>query len=134
MTEGQPIALPPGCPPESASPVVGTFYRLVLGRHREGETAEADSWVLPVNNKKSGCYQRTDQCACLAFSIFSNIDDLVNAQQLVAWARKKAIAQLSLDAEMGIADKTPSEIGDSHHDWWPGTDAVPVAVVVREKP
>lgn len=126
--------LPDDCPPVGHLPAEGTFYRLSRPSAKLGETLVSTDWVLPVDTKKSDCYQNYGVCECYAFSIFAELEHLLEARKFVGWAKKKSIARLDLTPDMGVVLKTPSDVGESHHDWWPteGHEAPP-AVVVEEQ-
>lgn len=126
--------LPDGCPPEGQIPANGTFYRLSRPSAKLGDILPKEAWVLPVDTKTSESYQKYDQCSAHAFSICAELDDLVLARQLVPWASKKSIVRLELTPDMGVVLKTPSPVGDSHHDWWPSVgNEAPRAEVVEEQ-
>lgn len=109
-------ALPEGCPPSGHIPANGTFYRLTWPSAKLGDVLPKEAWVLPIDTKTSDSYQRYDQCEAYAFSICAEIDDLINARRLIPWARKKSISRLDLTPDMGVVLKTPSPVGDSHHE------------------
>lgn len=90
--------------------------------------------MLPVETRTSPSYQQFDDCGAYAFSIFSELDDLVKARGIIAWAKKRSIIRVDLTPDMGVVLKTPSPVGDSHHDWWPteGNEA-PESEVVAEQ-
>lgn len=126
--------LPEGCPPPGHVPADGSFYRLSWPSAKLGQTLPSEAWVLPIDTKTSESYQQFGDCGAYAFSIFSELDDLVKARGIIAWARKKSIVRVDLKPEMGAVLKTPSPLGDSHHDWWPseGNEA-PESEVVAEQ-
>ncbi len=123
---------PPGCPPATAAPPDGTFFRLVSGKLRVGEAPGDGEWVLPVSKPKGECAGATDRCDCHAHSVFADVDDLRRARTWSQWVRSKAIASLQLRSDMGLIEASPSDIGDSHNDWWPINGDPPEALVVEE--
>jgi len=128
------LALPGDCPPSSAQEPQGAFFRLVSGSLREGEVAGDGDWILPAMKTKGDCAGVTDRCECFAHSLFEDADDLLRAREQIAWARRKAIAEIELTPEMGVIEASPSDLGDSHHEWWPADNQVPQSQVVWEKP
>lgn len=123
--------LPAGCPPDGNTAPNGTFYRLTRRGLQVGETPSDDEWHLPVD-KRGPAYKQYDQCDAYAHSIFRDVDVLLRARVWVPWTRKKSIARLALAPEMGRILETPSELGPTHHDWWPSShDLVPAAVVIE---
>lgn len=126
--------LPAGCPPEGYIPADGVFYRLSWPSGKLGQTLPDESWVLPLDTKTSDMFQQFDECDAYSFSICSELDDLIKARTILGWAKKKCIVRLRLTPEMGVVLKTPSPVGDSHHDWWPseGNEAPPSEVVAEQ--
>lgn len=123
--------LPEGCPPEGHVAPDGTFYRLTRGNLLVGEAPSDDEWRLPVD-KPGPAYRQYDECDAYAHSVFGDVDVLLRARVSVPWTRKKSIARLALAPEMGRILETPSELGPTHHDWWPSSDGLaPQAVVVE---
>ena len=126
-------AMPSECPPAAAQPVTGIFYRLTAKNLVLGEAPGNQDWILPVNKRKGDCAGSVDVCGCWAHSVFADVDDLLEAAKTSNWVRGKSIASVGITPEMGRLAKTPSEHGDSHHDWWPSADIdVSTSVVVRE--
>jgi hypothetical protein len=128
------LSLPGGCPPVGSQSARGTFYRLSRPSAQMGETLTLGDWVLPLNTKTSEAYQRHELCDAYAFSVFSEVADLLQARESVPWARKKSIAQIELMPDMGRTMRTDSELGSSHHDWWPaGENIVPPSEVIEAR-
>jgi hypothetical protein len=126
-------ALPLGCPPDGHKAAQGRYYRLTRATLVVGDIPLED-WRLPLDTKSSEVYQKIDDCSAYAYSLFSDLADLVAARLSVPWAKKKTIAQVDLEPDMGRVLHTPCDLGDSHHDWWPSAnDLVPPAVVVEGK-
>lgn len=124
--------LPEGCPPDGSVAADGEFYRLTRRGLEVGATPPVQDWTLPLNNKSSEGFRKFDECDAYSHSVFMDLRDLLNARLSVAWTRKKSIARLALAPAMGRVHQTPSDLGASHHDWWPSTDnLVPTAVVVE---
>ncbi|WP_152650568.1 hypothetical protein [Demequina aurantiaca] len=125
---------PSGCPPEGAVPESGSFYRLSAPRHSPGDSTTEDSWVLPLNTRKGPHYGNSSRCGAHAFSLFRDLESLRQARELNAWAARKSIAMVDLDEDHGLVLDTPSEVGDSHCDWWPEPPSrVPDATIVESR-
>lgn len=129
MLPGQ--SLPPGCPPDGHEPAQGAFFRLTRATLDVGDEPVED-WRLPLDTKSSEAYQQVDNCLAYAYSLFKDLADLLKARESVPWARKKTIAQVDLEPDMGRVLQTESDLGPSHHDWWPSrNDLVPPATVIE---
>lgn len=125
--------MPSECPPPAAQPVTGMFYRLAAKNLTVGDTPSKQDWILPVHKRKGECAGKFDACECWSHSVFADIDDLVNAAKTSNWVRAKSIASVAITPDMGRLMKSPSEHGDSHHDWWPSEKLeVENAVVIVE--
>jgi hypothetical protein len=134
---GTELSLPNDCPPTSSRPPAGTYYRLVGGHLRVGESVPAEDWTLPLRKRKGECAERADRydvCECFAHSIFADANDLMEGRKTSSWARGKAIAQVELCHDMGRIEPTYADLGSSHHEWWPSPlDLIPQAVVMQDK-
>lgn len=128
------MTLPASCPPSHAEPRSGFFYRLVGATLNVGDVPAGDEWLLPYAKRKGDCVGRTDLCDCHSHSVFSEIEDLRAARRLVPWAAKKGIAQVLLSTDDGVLAASASELGDSHHDWWPTQpEVLPASTVVEAR-
>ena len=126
------MTLPPDCPPTSAESPQGIFYRLAHPQLSPGERPPAEDWILPHAKRKGDCAGRTDLCRCHAHSLFSELSDAVRVKELIPALRRKTIAEIELSPDMGMIEATPSDAGDSHHDWWPAEPELhPTATVVE---
>ena len=132
--------MPDECPPSSASPMNGTFYRLVRAGRCDGAMTDRADWRKPYKSNVGDCSGGHDRCECHAFSLFSIVEDAVKAISLVPGLGAKRIAEISIDPNMGVLQRSPSfiqggEVHDSHHDWWPApTDLLPQASVIHSQP
>lgn len=120
--------------PPTAIPAQATVYRLTSGSLKVGENPGNIDWQLPIAKSRGACTapgsnQKRD---CYSHSVFTELQDLVRAQQTSPWARKKSIS--SVEATRGWIEATPRN-GDSHHDWWPDPlTYIPQAVCEVERP
>ena len=127
------LGFPDTCPPGDAQSADGVFYRLAARNLSVGDHPTSQDWQLPVHKRKGACAGDFDQCVCWSHSLFSDMQDLLDAAKTSDWVRKKSIARIELTPGMGLVDKTPSDIGDSHHDWWPSSKfGLESCVVVKE--
>lgn len=124
--------LPDGCPPDEAEPPHGEFFRLSRRNLAEGDVSAQEDWMLPHQNLKGDCAGDADRCECHAYSLFVDLDDLHAARRASPWFRKKSVAKIELVPAMGQILATPTELMNSHHDWWPTANVgVPAATVVE---
>ena len=129
------VVLPAGCPPDGHIEPQGTFYRLAAPRHQPGDPTEDDSWVPPLHTRTSELYESKDACEAFAFSLFDNLQVLLDARDHTPWARRKSIARVDLAPGMGGLVPSESDVGQGHYDWWPEPpDFVPVAETVEARP
>jgi hypothetical protein len=128
--------LPAQCPPASATPRAGRFFRLVRSELSVGEQTEKGDWRKPYKNGVGQCAGGHDVCECHAFSVYSNLEDAEQAIALVPPYRPRSIAVVEVNPELGVFEQTPTTgpgglIHDSHHEWWPSPNSlVPNAIVV----
>ncbi|GAA5228993.1 hypothetical protein GCM10025778_35320 [Paeniglutamicibacter antarcticus] len=109
-------------------------FRLTTGKLKIDDTVPDTDWILPINKSMGACTAPGSDAKrdCYGHSVFTDIQDLVKAQQSTPWARKKSIS--SVDLTCGWIDASPRS-GDSHHDWWPEPlTHIPTATCVAEKP
>lgn len=125
-------AIPAGCPPSDASPRTGVFYHFVRGVLNAGDTTEPTDWEIPYLKRKGDCAGCPERCECHAHSLFTDIEELRKARLAIPWSRKKAIASIELNAGMGVLKQTQSDVGDSHHDWWPSDPGMAIRAPVVE--
>jgi hypothetical protein len=124
---------PLNCPPSSASPADGEFFRFVKGALAIASVAQEDDWIPPHLKRNSRCTGKVESCECHAHSLFSDIDDMYNARAAIAGFRKKAIARVLLSPPDGLMLHTPRQ-KDSHHDFWPTEgNNYPAAEVIEER-
>lgn len=129
-----PSAFPLPYHPPTAAPAAGTVYRLTAGKLKIGDTPTDDDWILPISKGMGACTApgSNGKRDCYGHSVYTEIQDLVKAQQTTPWARKKSISSLALTCGWVEAS---SRTGDSHHDWWPDPlTHIPAATCVAEKP
>lgn len=122
--------LPAECPPAEAVVAEGRFFRLATRDSVPGEPPKPATWVLPINNKKSG---GNDPLACDSFSlsIYDRAEPLRAAASLVPWARGKPLCEFEIPKGCGHLLATEGELCAGHHDWWPKPlSFVPVATVM----
>lgn len=120
--------------PSEALPAEGTVFRLTAGKLKVDDPVTDEDWILPINKSRGVCAAVGSESnrACYGHSVFTDIQDLKDAQTKVPWARKKSIASVELDC--GWIEASPRN-GDSHHDWWPEPIThIPNATCVVEKP
>jgi hypothetical protein len=126
------VGLPVGCPPAEAAPRSGLFYRYVAPALPVGGQPGADDWIPPHSKRKSPCFGCHDRCECHAHSLLERLDEAIKGREAVPALRRKAIASVAMSLDMGLLAHTPSDVGKSHHDWWPARpDEVPESVVVE---
>lgn len=115
--------LPARCPPDDARPLEMTAYRLAAPSHEVGGSTTDSDWQLPHQKRKGECAGKISVCDCHAHSVFADLDELLRASALVPWIRKKSIARVEIGLADGDLVKSPTDIGESHHDWWPSNSA-----------
>jgi hypothetical protein len=119
--------------PVTAEPAMGTVYRLTNGKLSIGHVPPASDWILPISKSMGVCTEpgSNEKRDCYGHSVYTEIQDLMKAQESNPWARKKSISSLTLTC--GYLEKS-SRNGDSHHDWWPQPlTHIPAAICVAEK-
>nr|AXV46660.1 hypothetical protein pA58H3_p45 [Arthrobacter sp.] len=119
----------------NAVPAEGTVYRLTTGKLKLNATASDNDWILPISKSSGECTlpEANKRRECYGHSVFTELQELLNAQKSIPWARKKSISSVSLTC--GWVESTPSSMGASHHDWWPEPlNHIPTATCVSEKP
>jgi hypothetical protein len=125
--------LPDECPPINATARTGDFYRLTSNHLKRGEIAPANDWILPYQKSAGECAGKIESCACHAHSLMTDPSDYVSGCSLSPWMRRKSLALVTLDRTMGVILETPSDLVDSHVDWWPSTQSLfPHAEVIEE--
>jgi hypothetical protein len=114
-----PDDLPNGCPPDSATPAEGTFFRFINKR-----TPSAKDFVRPIDRPNAD-FSPKEQCAAAALSLYADPNDVTLAQRFIPGFKKKKVAQGALVPHMGVIENTPcTQEGvqlESHHDWWVAT-------------
>lgn len=110
-------SMPGACPPAESGPVEGTFYRLAEPHLSIGSTTAKGSWRKP-HKVKGPHFQRVDLCAAHAFSIFKSLEAIQEARKISPWAAKKSLASVDISSDMGNVVETPSDVADTHYDWW----------------
>lgn len=127
--------LPADCPPESAQPVNGMYFRLARRGRQIGEDGLAsEDWLFPHETKKSRCFKDYARCECHAWSIFSALEPLQRAKEISPnLLRNKPVLAFGLERNMGRVKRSPDvAMGlESHCDWWPAaTQGPPLSKVV----
>jgi hypothetical protein len=124
--------LPPECPPGSAAPAYGRFYRFVRkpklrARDFEPQTKYRDD----IPDEKL--------CSASAISLFGTWEAVVEMRRWIPGFNQRKVAQGNLESSMGVIEQSPTQpkppdspIIDEHYDWWiPASfDPVPVFQVV----
>lgn len=109
--------LPEGCPPAGHQPAQGTFYRLVDKTLQPGDLTGKGCWRKPYK-VKGPKFGKVEECLAHGISLFEDLEVLRVARALNPWAARKAIAEITLEPDMGQTLETSSPIADCHVDWW----------------
>jgi hypothetical protein len=115
--------LPSSCPPDTAVPARGEFFRM--------------AWKVPLTKKmfephlyRKGPDQFEERLRCQAagLSVYLKIEDAIKAIEEAAplnpLARKSVLVKATVDAGWGVMKHTPKD-GNSHHTWWVAKDRTP---------
>ena len=104
--------LPPQCPPSDAFPPEGVYYRAV-----SEECSERD-FIPYARLYPKKIYSGDKACISRALSIFTNIDDCVDATKLPSLQKlgQTHIAKITLTEKDGLVYKEHDK--GSHHSWW----------------
>ena len=111
-----PADFPADCPPVSAVPADGSYYRIVKTDPPQHEDFVS---LFHLNRRRANAIIRRGagtQCETMGLSVFAEANDAVE------WARRlpqigSYIARLTLSPCSGKMLSTPRE-GNSHHTWW----------------
>jgi len=131
VTEHKPIwrqHLPPDCPPESAWPAEGQYYRFVSRPVIEpNDFLSHRERGFPLEDAK-----HHDECEFGGLSILKNLRDVKAMRDEVPGFAKKSVAVGILNQTLGRLKHTPYN-GNSHHTWWipEGCDPAPLFEVVE---
>lgn len=127
LSHNWPPDFPDNCPPASARPAAGVFYRIV-----KTNPPQPDDFVsqyhqnrrLANSNIQRG---RATQCETMGLSIYADINDAIRAARRYPRLGDK-IATLTLLPASGKVIPTPRN-GNTHHTWWVVADYRPAATV-----
>lgn len=125
-----PEDFPEGCPPEQASRVNGTYYRIVKNDPPESGDFVSNYHLNQKRAEREISRGRRTQCETMGLSVYTeSVDAIQCAQQFPKLGSK--IAHLFLTPASGTALKTGSG-WDSHNTWWKpqGFDPVGSAQVI----
>ena len=114
-----PAYYPEGCPPDTAQPADGQFWRFVRNDPPTG--ADFLPAVIAQPKRRFG-----DGALCMAsgLSVIGDLDDVHRARSLVPPLRR-LLAALGDIAGHGVMESTPTaNCGESHHTWWLPEDEV----------
>ena len=124
--------LPDGCPPPSAVPANGTYYRLV-----RNNPPTDDDFRRPRDLPRSTPLKEDELCVDSALSLFEDPKDVHLARQYVPGFKKKKVAQGTLVPTAGVTLHSPTLLsGDpvvelaSHTEWWESAASRPRPVFV----
>jgi len=114
--------LPSDCPPTTAVPSNGTFFRLV----RTDPPSQRD-FLTPAQISPSRLEASDDVCPLHALSVFADPADARTAIAILPGMRNRRVAQGVLEPWLGLLQRTPAKGYElpSHHDWWMPTTATP---------
>jgi hypothetical protein len=117
---------PSGCPSPDTPDAAGTVFRIV-----KGDPVTAGDML---SHHEMGKLPRADPCLRCGLSVFQELEDAQNQQQLLPKLGDK-IAQAQLEAEHGKACLTKGQ-QPTHTTWWPyeGVDRASLFVIVQEVP
>jgi hypothetical protein len=112
---------PENCPPATAAPATGTFYRLV-----EEETVTRDDFrsvreLLRLGLKSRQYWSDEEESNAVACSVHAVIDDAEKTRKSIGALKNRRIAQGEIDGD-GRVLHTPSRLTHSHHSWWRPVD------------
>lgn len=103
---------PESCPPEEASPVNCTVFRLVSDPVDESDCLSHFALNIGVSEDL--------QCQSRGLSIYLTLEDALNARTRTRSAalKYKAIASTALTPSQGVYLRTPPNSKKGHHTWW----------------
>ena len=104
--------LPPQCPPSDAVPPEGVYFRAVSADCSE------DDFIPYARLYPKRHYKGAMACKSRALSIYSNMEDCINATKLPALQNlgQTHIAKVTLTEKDGVVQKERNK--GSHHSWW----------------
>ena len=104
--------LPSQCPPSDAVSPKGEYYRAVSLDCSENDFIP---YARLYPNRQ---YKGDMACKARALSIYTNLDDCVDATKLPSLQKlgQTSIAKITLTGKDGLVKKGCSK--DSHHSWW----------------
>lgn len=108
--------LPTGCPPAHAAGMEGAFYR----RLKSIPATTKDF----LSHRERGMPCEGDDCACWGISVWTNVEQVQHALNILGLFRKSPIARVSVTPADGVIAKTPTGRQPDHHTFWcnAGTD------------
>jgi len=117
-----PEHFPEYCPPEDADDTDHTVYRFV----NSNPPREDD---LKSHRERFEAYDFGDkECLACGLSVYTEVNDIINAQKRVPGMAKKLIAKFELQNGDGKIKHTSTNFRDSHHTWW-----VPITLNGQDK-
>lgn len=123
---------PPNCPPTDASPKPGGYYRLGGRKHNVGDDTDASDWLRPYETRGCPCFRHPELPEAHGLSLFADFDDVLMAGKLSPWIGRKSVAQIEIGSSDGDLILSPTDAGESHHDWWTNPyDLLPSGLVVK---
>lgn len=106
---------PPGCPPETAVPSAGVFYRLV--RHNPPTEIDFETTLERQIKREENRAWTEEDVGLASVSVLNDRGDAENMRRLLPVMRKRKIALGHLE-NAGVMEHTPDNVTPSHHDWW----------------
>jgi hypothetical protein len=101
--------LPKQCPPKTAAPSNGIFYRLV----DDVPPSIDDFWSNRVLFPEK-VFPGVSECEVRACSVFNDYK-YCNKQKKYSRLKHKKIVKFNMETDHGVVDKTRSE---GHYSWW----------------
>lgn len=110
----------------------GDFFLLGEKNLQPGDQAGRMTFQRPYEKKLGDYFGRTDLVDAHALSVFAERSDLDEARKITSWMRQKSVVRVTVTVDDGHLKNTPTDAGESHHDWWTNPhDLVPVGVAVE---
>ena len=114
--------LPEGCPPLTAAPVSGVYYRVV-----KSIPFSARDFRRPRDLPRREPFSAAQLCRASALSLYGSLSDAQKAIRYIPGFRNRKLASASLSPVHGVTEvnesRLPQAVLKSHTSWW-----VPVTV------
>lgn len=109
-----PDDFPESCPPSSAIPATGKFYRLV--RDENPSESDFDSNYREKPRRFDG-WANKRLCLAMGTSVCRTMEDIEYTRQSIGALKNRRIAVGAINGS-GVMMATPARDKPSHHTWW----------------